>query len=466
MIPSPTLTSRNPWDGTPVTEVPLASPADCRRKVDASRAALADWSADPAARREIVTRVAGLLKARRDGLARLISRETGKVLWESLAEVDAMANKCALSIRAEDERHASITKETSGGGLATTYRPHGVALVLGPFNFPGHLPWGHIAPALLAGNTVIFKPSERAPGVAQYLAGVLKDAGLPEGVLHVLHGGADVATALLDADIDAVMFTGSYAVGTRILSRLATRPGVMTALEMGGNNPIVAWDVADTRAAVLAVLQSAFATAGQRCSCARRLIIRDGDPLLDAVVDAAAKLMVGKWDEAPPPFCSTVIDARAADAVVAASEAQGRPLLPVRRDDRSPALLRPGVVDVTDAAPPDDEVFGPLLRVQRVKSFDAALRVANRTRYGLAAGLLTDDPALWRRFRLEARAGVLTLNRPTTGASSELPFGGVGDSGNHRPAAYFAADYCAYPVAEMSSPTVSLPSTLPPGIML
>lgn len=474
---TPTLTTYDPWDSSPLAEFPIATPQDVTEAVLQAHRALRDWSRDPALRRQVISKLGEVLKSRRTELATLISRETGKVLWESLLEVDAMANKCALSLRAEEERRTPTSKSTPAppaGLLATTYRPHGVALVLGPFNFPGHLPLGHIAPALLAGNTVLFKPSEKAPAVADLLLSCFHQAGLPPNVLQVLHGGPDVATALIDADINAVLFTGSYAVGTKILSRLTHRPGVLTALEMGGNNPLIAWDLKEESipAAVLTILQSAFATAGQRCSCTRRLIIptHPESDLLNALVTAAASLHIGHPLHDPNAFYGTLIDPHAAQRVLTAQAALVTDhyalMLSCQLSHLSPALLSPGIAEGDNLARMDDEIFGPLLQVHHANTFDEALHLANATHYGLVSGLLTDNPALWDHFRLEARAGVLTLNRPTTGASSELPFGGIGHSGNHRPSAYFAADYCSYPVAEMSSPTLSLPDKLPPGIRL
>lgn len=464
-MPNHTLTSFDPWDNSPIAEFPVATHGDIEAAVAHGRRGLRDWSRAPELRRKVVTELADKLKAHRQDLARLISRETGKVLWESLLEVDAMTNKCALSIRAEDERRATVSKAGAGGTLTTSYRPHGVALVLGPFNFPGHLPLGHIVPALLAGNAVIFKPSEQAPTVADFLLHQFAHAGVPGDVFQVLHGRGDVAARIIDADIDSVMFTGSFEVGTKILSQLSHRPGVMTALEMGGNNPLIVWDVADTRAAVMTIIQSAFATAGQRCSCARRLILRRNDRLFDVLRQAVERLAVGRWNDEPAPFYSSLISTAAADKVL---EAQGRltgsPVVACRRSDRSAALLSPGLFETSAGS--DEEIFGPLLQVSFVDTFDQAVAAANATKYGLSAGLLSDNATLWDRFRLQARAGVLTLNRPTTGASSELPFGGVGNSGNHRPSAYFAADYCSYPVAEMSSPLLTLPEKLPPGITL
>jgi succinylglutamic semialdehyde dehydrogenase len=466
----PTLISRDPWDSSVVWSGSHATPEQVFHAVSGARAALSAWARDAGLRRTVLSRLADRLKAAKPQLAELISRETGKVLWEANLEVDAMVGKCDLTLRAEAERRATTSKSGANNvTLSTTYRPHGVAAVLGPFNFPGHLPLGHIAPALLGGNTVVFKPSDKAPGVGAFLAELLVSAGLPTGVLQLVQGGAAVASQLLDCDLDAVFFTGSYATGTRILARFNARPGVLLALEMGGNNPLIAWNVDNHAAAALAVVQSAYATGGQRCSCARRLILRHGDPLLARVRSVLELLAVGHPRSSPQPFMGPVISPDAARAVLAAQSAAcaagAKPLVPAELQPASPALLRPGIL-LAPRPLPDEETFGPLLTVHEVSSFDEALQLANATRYGLCSGLLTDDPRLWEHFRLHARAGVLTLNRPTTGASSELPFGGTGNSGNHRPSAYFAADYCSYPVAEVTSPTPTLPSPLPPGITL
>jgi succinylglutamic semialdehyde dehydrogenase len=478
--PSGELLSCDPWDGAEVWRGPTATSDTIAAALSAARDALRYWSGThappPDSRRDIITRLGALLKEHKEPFATLISRETGKVLWESRLEVDAMASKCAISIRAEAERRAPQPPAASGGGGGgggggVTYRPHGVALVLGPVNFPGH-----IAPALLAGNTVLFKPSEHAPATAEYLLKLLTLAGLPPCTVQILHGGAEVATQLIDSDINAVLFTGSYATGTAILSRLTTRPGVLTALEMGGNNPLIVWDIKDESlpAALLYILQSAFATAGQRCSCTRRLIIptqQNGNKLLNAVTEAAACLQFGHPIQDTGAFFGTLISPRAVEHALGFQQKLidrlAIPMLSMKPDSRSPSLLSPGVVQY-DPIPEfaDIELFAPFLQVHYANTFDEALAIANNTSYGLVSGLITDNPALWPTFRERARAGVLTLNRPTTGASSELPFGGIGNSGNHRPSAYFAADYCSYAVAEMISRQLALPETLPPGIDL
>jgi succinylglutamic semialdehyde dehydrogenase len=348
-----------------------------------------------------------------------------------------------------------------------------VVAVFGPFNFPGHLPNGHIVPALLAGNAVLFKPSELTPGVAQAVVTLWEQAGLPPGALQLLQGGREVGMALAaHPQLDGLFFTGASRTGHALHQQFAAQPEKILALEMGGNNPLIVQDVADVDAAVGITLQSAYLTAGQRCTCARRLLVPHGaagDAFIRRLVDVAARLKAGAWDDPDPPFMGAVISLAAAEALLAAQAdiiAQGAvPLLPMRRLQPRTALLSPGLLDVSAVAHlPDEEDFGPLLKLQRYHDFDEALALANATRYGLAAGLLSDRADLYARFWQGVRAGIVNWNRPLTGASSAAPFGGVGASGNHRPSAWYAADYCSFPVAGLEAPHVLRPASLPPGL--
>jgi succinylglutamic semialdehyde dehydrogenase len=468
--------STDPATGQAVWHGRAGTPADVDAGVSAARGALEAWEDRSFDDRGRVTEAfAEQLKANRKDLAELISLETGKPLWESGEEVAAMIGKVALSVAAAKERRSPTQFDLAGATAAVRFKPHGVLAVFGPFNFPGHLPNGHIVPALLAGNTVVFKPSELTPSVAQKTAELWPAAGLPAGVLNLVHGGRDTGAALAAHDgIDGLLFTGSVAAGVSLHSSWAQQPHKILALEMGGNNPLVAWEASDLDAAAYVIIQSAFMTAGQRCSCARRLILpagAAGDALLDRLAEMTAEIEVGDFRRRPEPFMGPVISERAAAGVMHAKRelvAQGATeLVEMRPVGASRAMLRPGIVDVTTAANrPDEEIFGPLLQVIRVPDFDAAIAEANNSRFGLAAGLLSDDPALWEKFRRRVRAGVVNWNRPTTGASGRLPFGGVGLSGNHRPSGYFAADYCSYPVASLQVPTLSLPTKPVPGIPL
>jgi succinylglutamic semialdehyde dehydrogenase len=443
-----------------------------------ARLALEGWADAPAARRAgIAFAYAEQLRANKAELGLIISEETGKPRWESATEVDAMIGKVALSVRALEERRRATETTSAGVTAATRYKPYGVVAVLGPFNFPGHLPNGHIVPALLAGNTVVFKPSEHTPRTGRRMADLWRAAGLPGGVLNVVEGGADVGEALVTfPDVDGVFFTGSFEVGRAINRAVADHPGKIVALEMGGNNPLVVHRVGDLRAAAYAIVQSAYISAGQRCSCARRLIVVEDErtpALIAAMLDLIGRIRVGLHTDSPEPFMGPVITPRAAQKLLNAQDeliARGaEPLARMTSLRGIPQLLSPGLLDVTrvhDTPLDDQEHFGPLLQLVRVPHFEAALRRANRTRFGLAAGLLSDDRALWDEFYRKVRAGVVNWNRALTGASSALPFGGVGDSGNNRPSAFFAADYCSYPVASLEIERVAMPATLTPGIDL
>lgn len=398
---------------------------------------------------------------RAEEFARLIARETGKPLWEARQEVGSMCGKIELSIRAQAERAGDRSDGQAFGRAVLRHRPHGVMAVLGPYNFPGHLPNGHIVPALLAGNAVVFKPSEETPGTGELMVALLHEAGIPRNVVRLVQGGRSTGAALIAGDIDGLLFTGSAATGAHLRRALIDRPHVLLALELGGNNPIIAWD-GDAGSVASIVLQSAFVTAGQRCSCARRLIVEAGpagDAIVAAVVQLAQRMRLDRWDADPEPSFGPVISARAANqarAAVDALVARGAlPLLCERESGHvSKAFMAPVILDVSGIAVPDEEIFAPVLQVHRVASFDEAIRAANATAFGLAGGLITQDPQLWQRYINRARAGVINWNRPTTGASGAMPFGGLGQSGNHRPSAYYAADYCAYPVASFEAPFV------------
>ncbi|GIX16696.1 MAG: N-succinylglutamate 5-semialdehyde dehydrogenase [Rhodothalassiaceae bacterium] len=469
------FTSHNPADGSPLWEGRAASPAQVADAVAAARAAFRDWRRVPLDERiAILERYAALVEERREELARAIAEETGKPLWDARGEAGAMAAKVRISIAAHEERTPTRRREKGAIVQHLTHRPHGVMAVFGPFNFPGHLPNGHIVPALLAGNTIVFKPSELTPRVAELLVRLLMEAGVPEGVVNLVHGGREVGAALLDQAVDGVLFTGSREAGLAIHRHFAGRPEVILALEMGGNNPLIVWDAADAQAAALLIVQSAFITTGQRCTCARRLILPEGaagDGVLDALVALAERLRVDRFDAEPEPFMGPLISEAAAlrllDAVKARIAAGARAILPLARLlDKGPAFVTPAILDVTGVPVPDGELFGPVLQVIRVADFDAALEAANDTMFGLAAGLISDDEGLFRRFAEEIAAGVIAWNRPTAGASSELPFGGIKQSGNHRPSAWYAADYCAWPQAGLSAAAGRpvRPAELPPGI--
>jgi succinylglutamic semialdehyde dehydrogenase len=466
----------DPAEGRLTWEGNAASMEQISNAVAAAQAAAPAWARLTSEQRAAYfDAFARALAAHRDDMLGAICLETGRPRWEVRTEYDALLSKIDLSKKALLERRGT-TRATKDSLTSTTrYKPLGVAAVLGPFNLPAHLPNGHIVPALLAGNTVVFKPSELTPSVGTLYARCWEEAALPAGVFNMIHGGREQGAALAThAGVDAVLFTGSRAAGVALSTALAPHPEKLLALEMGGNNPLVATRIGNRDAAALTIIQSAFITAGQRCTCARRLILMqdaEGDRLLERVLQMAAHIRVGAPSLEPEPFMGPVIsDAAAVRLQHAYADLVARgatPLLALRSPGPLPAMLSPAILDVSAVAHvEDEELFGPLLQVIRVPDFAAAIRIANQTRYGLAAALLSDDAALYEQLYASIRAGIINWNRPTTGASSALPFGGVGASGNHRPAGNFAIDYCNDPVASLESPMLTMPQALPPGITL
>jgi len=470
----PLLATIDPSTGRQTWTSNESTAEDVDRAVKAARAAFEGWALTPLEERiAICQRFRDLLKEHNEELAAIIAEEVGKPLWEARTEVTTMANKVDISVQSHAARTGETAAKVADGNAVLRHRPHGVFGVFGPYNFPGHLPNGHIVPALIAGNTLVFKPSEYAPRTAVRTVQLWEQAGLPPGVLNLVNGGRATGVALSQhPDVDGILFTGSSQTGVALHKQFGGQPGKMLALEMGGNNPLVVWDVQNVDAAVHHAVMSAFISAGQRCTCARRLIVQDGpqgQAFIDRLVEVAGKLAVGPSNADPQPFMGPVVSAAVAKRLVQAQEMMeaqgGKVLLRMRQLDPNAGFVTAGIVDVTDATGiPDEEWFGPLLQVIRVADFDRAIAAANATAYGLAAALLSPSEDLWKRFAIKARAGVVNWNRPTTGAASSAPFGGVGKSGNHRPSAYYAADYCAYPVASIETSELEMPAKLSPGL--
>ncbi len=470
------LVSINPADGNEVWRGNCADEQQVSMAVSAARGASHHWATlSFEAREQVVRRFESLLAKNKEHLAHTISEEMGKPLWESLTEITAMIGKIDISVDAYQERTGNREIQLAGAKSLVRHKPHGVAAVFGPYNFPGHLPNGHIVPVLLAGNTIVFKPSELTPKIAEQTVRLWQRADLPEGVLNLVQGGTGTGKALAGHEgIDGLFFTGSARTGQYLHQQYAGHTEKILALEMGGNNPLIAKDIGDIDVVVYNILQSAFITSGQRCTCARRLFIpRDnkGNELLRRLESVSADLQVGAFNDTNTPFMGPVVSEQAADLLVRAQnnllQLGAHSVLPLEKLKRGTGLLTPGIIDVSDVKElPDEEYFGPLLQVIRYESFEQAITLANDTRFGLSAGLFGGTRTDYDIFYNKIKAGIVNWNRPLTGASSSAPFGGIGASGNHRPSAYYAADYCAYPVASLEAEHLSLPETLSPGIKL
>ena len=469
------INSIDPAKNVVIWSAKSASSTQVNDAVVAARQAFPTWSLMTVDDRlVIIKKFAELLGEHKTELANIIAKETGKPQWETVTEVGAMIGKIAISEKAYHERTGTVENAMPQGQAIIRHKPHGVVAVFGPYNFPGHLPNGHIIPALIAGNTVVFKPSDLTPMVAEFIVQLWQKAGLPNGVLNLIQGQVETGKALAShANIDGLFFTGSSRTGKILHEQFAGHPGKILALEMGGNNPLIVKDVADIDAAVHDIVQSAFVTSGQRCTCARRLFIQDnaqGDVLLTRLLEVTKNIQVGHYDAEEQPFMGAMISAAAAAGMLSAQQQLldlgATSLLALEHTDKLTGFVTPGIIDVTAIATvmPDEEHFGPLLKVIRYHDFDEAITHANNTSFGLSAGLLSDSKADYDYFLARIRAGIVNWNRPITGASSAAPFGGIGESGNHRASAYYAADYCAYPVASVELDVVTLPSSLSPGL--
>ncbi len=441
--------------------------------VASARTAFESWAFVAADERAaLMSKLRSAIEARKDVFADTITRETGKPVWEAKSEVSAALNK--IDITLSDGLALVAPREMGARAQRYAFKPHGVALVLGPFNFPLHLMHGHVVPALLTGNTVIVKPSELAPGVGQLYAECFEAAGFPPGVFNLVQGEAAVGARLAaHPDVDAVMLTGSFNAGQAIKRATLEQPHKLLALELGGRNPALVLRDADLDKAVHDVLWGAFVTSGQRCSGTAVALIER--PLFDAFVARALevidRLVLGdplRGDVFMGPVISEEAAARFLLALEEAERAGVRALRSSGAIDVQPrgAYVSPSLhhVETPGAlAYETEELFGPDLALEVVDDLDHALARANASIYGLSASVMTRDEGAFQHAWAHLRYGCVNWNAPTCGASSRLPFGGTRRSGNHRPAALFSTLYCSYPVATLEGAHSLDRATLSPG---
>lgn len=441
-----------------------AAVARARRALPAWRAAAFEERAKP------LRRFRDLAAEGAEPLARLIAREMGKALWDARGEAALLPAKVDATL-ADGLR--LVAPLEAGPGARTSVHPRGVLAVLGPFNFPAHLPNGHIVPALATGNTVVLKPSEETPGVAEWMAALWRRAGLPEGVLEIVHGAAETGRALaLHPNVDGVLFTGSWAVGRALAEATLDQPGKILALELGGSNPVIVLDDADLELAVAETALSIAATTGQRCSCARRLFVHHA--VIDSFSERLVRVLRGVRIGAPLEegvFMGPLVSLRAADSLRrwrrATREAGGERIL-----DADPALpppfVGPGLVRYSDTRQRHpaqrEEIFGPEAALYAIDDLEHAITAANDSDYGLVASVFTRDRARYERCVGRVATGLLNWNRGTIGASGRLPFGGLRRSGNHRPAGIFSTLYCTFHQAHLENAAGLDPTALPPGL--
>jgi acyl-CoA reductase-like NAD-dependent aldehyde dehydrogenase len=436
---------RNPADTREVVcTFPESDAKDADAAVSAVAAGWQEWADTPPERRaRVLEAAADVLERDRDRLVEQLVREEGKTRAEAAIEV----SRTPANLRfyaGEALRTAGVTVPTGDGSLVFTLRgPVGVVAAITPWNFPLNIPSRKLGPALAAGNGVVFKPSDVTPWLGQWLVDALLEGGLPTGAIAVLHGGAEVAQALVaDERVDAVTFTGSTAVGEAI--HRAVPASRRTQLEMGGKNPVVVLEDADLDRAAGLIAKGAFGLSGQACTGTSRVIVHADvhDGLLDRLAAKAAALRVGPGltpgvdmgPQATERQTETVLGyvRRALDdgarLVVGGPQDETQDL--ATEELRHGHFLRPTIFTDVDARSElaTEEVFGPVLAVLKAGDLDEALRLADATRFGLSAGIVTADVGRALAFARRVTAGLVKVNQPTTGQAMNAPFGGLKDS--------------------------------------
>jgi succinylglutamic semialdehyde dehydrogenase len=464
--------SINPFSGETLWVGEAATSETVDAAVAAARAAFPAWARMTFSdRHQLVSRFVALVKEESEALTRLIAAEAGKPLWESKTEVNSLITKLDASVDAYKSRASESSREVRGLRSRTRFVPHGIMAVLSPFNFPASMANSHVMPALLAGNTVVLKPSELTPVTGLVLSRLWQRAGIPPGVMNCVTGAKRTGECLVaHKDIDGVLLVGSHAAGMAILRRLVESPEKIVALEMGGNSPLVIWDYDDVDPIVHIIIQSAFMSSGQRCSAARRLLVKEEDEILiPRLVQVLRRLRIGDFNSTPEPYYGPLIRPAAAMQVIRRVEeltsSGAESILQPVQGGPIGTLVSPGLLGVDNCSDDrDEEIFGPVLKIRRYKTFDEAIALANHTRFGLAAGIVCKSRERFEEFFNGVRAGIVNWNQQLTGATTLAPFGGIKQSGNFRPAGFLSADYCSYAIASFEAETPRLPDQPAPGI--
>ena len=468
----------SPADLSDVVMTVKYSHAHVDAAVEAAKKAYGTWSRLSIDERKThLLRLKEVFEKNKEQIAIAISRDTGKPKWEALTEATALTSKIDItlnfSMKLVAEEH--VPNALPGVEGVIRHRSRGVMAVIGPFNFPAHLPNGHIIPSLITGNTVVFKPSEQTPLVGELMAQCYQQAELPPGVFNMIQGDGESGRRLVAHEhVDGVLFTGSYEVGLKIKQETINHYWKILALEMGGKNATVVWDDAEMDKAIYETLIGAFMSTGQRCSGTSRVILHDAiaDKFTDRFYEAAKKLTIGHWKD--DPFMGPLINEAAVEKYVRFQEIAKRENCESLMRGKQLDLKTKGhyvtpSINLVNKFDPNSiyqksEIFGPNVAIYRTSDFDHAMTMVNSTGYGLAMALFSKSRSLYEKALIDARVGILNWNRTTNGASSRLPFGGLGKSGNDRPSAHFAVQYTTIPMASLEDPTPFAGTKLLPGV--
>jgi succinylglutamic semialdehyde dehydrogenase len=433
----------------------------------AAQKAFKSWSETSIAHRiEVLNNVKNIFIQKESIIATTIARETGKPLWECLTEAKAIVAKFTItfehSLKLIQEVEVENALPNVNGYIR--YKPRGVFAVLGPFNFPAHLPNGHIVPALVTGNTVVFKPSELTPATAQIMAECFLEAKVPPGVFNVIQGQAEIGRRLVGhKKIDGVLFTGSYQTGLKITESTVNDYWKLLALEMGGKNSTIVWNDADMEKAIYESIVGVYMSSGQRCSGTSRIFIHKDkmNEFTDKFYEKAKKIKIDHWSK--NPFMGPLISEKSMDTYLRFQDIAIRE--GCEKIMRGKALeleykgyyVTPSIYKVSqyskESIYQNTEIFGPNAALYEINDLDEALQISNNSGYGLSMAIFSKNRENYELCLKRAKVGLLNWNRTTNGASSRLPFGGYGKSGNDRPSAHFAVYYCTVPVASLEDNT-------------
>jgi alpha-ketoglutaric semialdehyde dehydrogenase len=439
-----TVENRNPANTDDVLgEVRQATREEARRAVEAASDAFREWRRTPApARGRIVARAARLMEEDKEALAHLLTREEGKTIGESRGELQRSINVaefCAGEARRLNGE--TIQSELPANFAYTIKQPLGVVACVTPWNFPVAIPVWKIAPALVAGNTVVFKPASLTPATAVRITELFEEAGIPKGVLNLILGsGSEAGDEIISHPaVKAVSFTGSNDVGIRLYEQVSRR-GAKVQCEMGGKNPVVVMEDADLDLAVESTAQGAFGSSGQRCTATSRAVVVNevADEFVRRIVARAEGMRIGPGDD-PQTEMGPSVDESQFKTVLSYIEAgreDGATLAVGGERAAGDGLdkgyfVRPTVFDhvTPDMRIAREEIFGPVLSVLRVRDFEEAMTVANDSEYGLSSSIFTNDAARIFRFVDEIETGMTHINSPTTGGEAHIPFGGIKATG-------------------------------------